>query len=389
MYGCFYLNRANIAPLIPLIHADLNISYTRIGLMTSLFYLMYTAGQMPFGWLGDRYGPRRIITIGGIGSAMSCVFLFFSGSPAILYVILAVNGVMQSSGWGPSVKLLGNWFSGSRFGLVLGTFTTSISLFTVIAYFLSGYLGETYGWRTAIVVPAMILLLCSLAFWLIVRDTPQVQSIGESRETVKKNSLHGDFRTLIGSRQMWIAFLSFSCLMYIQYGVTIWLPTYLQGKYGINIVQASAIASLYFFVGLLARPSGGYISDRFFAGRRNPIILVGMFLMDLFLLGLSVSGDIGSSVIFITLSGFCFQLFSFLFFTIPGRVLPDNLVSTGSSFLDTGGHLGSLCAMLTLGWLIDFTGSFQSIIIALLFAGLLGLFAVCFLKESHNCQKSQ
>lgn len=381
MYGCFYLTRVNIAPLIPLIHNDLNISYTRIGLITSLFYLMYTIGQIPFGWLGDQYGPRKIITVGGIGSAASGMLLFASGSPGILYAVFAVNGIMQSSGWGPSVKLLVNWFSGSHFGFVLGTFTTSISLFTALSYFLAGYLGETYGWRTAIIVPAIILLLCSSLFWCIVRDRPQSHHLEEFSEAPKINHLYNDFRMLMGSRQMWIAFLSFSCLMYIQYGVTIWLPTYLQGRYDISTIQASAIASLYFIIGLLARPLGGYISDRYFHGRRKPIICFGMISMDLFMLGLCISADIRSSVIFITMSGFCFQLFSFLFFTIPERVLPDNLISTGSSFLDMGGHIGSLFAMLSSGWLLDSTGSFQSIIIALLFSGLLGLVLIFFLRE--------
>jgi len=73
MYGLFYLNRLNISPIIPLIRQDLGFSYTQIGFITAAFYGLYTVTQLPAGYLGDRLGPRRVITLGGLISSVANV----------------------------------------------------------------------------------------------------------------------------------------------------------------------------------------------------------------------------------------------------------------------------------------------------------------------------
>ncbi len=47
MYGLFYLNRVNIAPVIPLMREDLGLSYNQIGWITAAFYGLYTCAQLP------------------------------------------------------------------------------------------------------------------------------------------------------------------------------------------------------------------------------------------------------------------------------------------------------------------------------------------------------
>jgi len=89
-------------------------------------------------------------------------------------------------------------------------------------------------------------------------------------------------------------------------------------------------------------------------------------------------------VLFLGLIGFSYQLFSFLIFTLPGKMLPPNLVGTGSGFLDTGGHMGSLMAMLILGWLIDHFKSYSAVLMVFWIVGLVGFFSTLLIKEEIN-----
>jgi sugar phosphate permease len=75
VYGCFYLNRRNFSPVIPLIVGDLKISYAQIGLISTFFFAFYSAAQFPAGYLSDILGPRKIIALGGSISALAN-FLF-------------------------------------------------------------------------------------------------------------------------------------------------------------------------------------------------------------------------------------------------------------------------------------------------------------------------
>ena len=142
VYGCFYLNRLNFAPVIPLIMDDLKLSHAQVGLISALFFALYAAAQLPAGYLSDILGPKKIISLGGVISALAN--LFFSAVSNILYLIGAqsLNGLGQGGGWGPSVKLLNNWFPESERGRALGAFCTCVSIFTVLAYILAGYIGD-------------------------------------------------------------------------------------------------------------------------------------------------------------------------------------------------------------------------------------------------------
>ena len=384
MYGLFYMNRVNIAPVIPLMREDLGLSYTQIGWITAAFYGLYTCAQLPAGYLGDRLGPRRIITLGALVSSFSNLVFSQLGSLPLLVGLHGLNGVGQGGGWSPSIKLLVNWFPREKLGTTLGIYTTCVSVFTILAYLLSGYLGKHFSWRLSFVAPALILAIFCSIYWMIVHDTPGGTNPRGLGEPESSRTIRGDFSLLIRHRQLWITFISFFCLLYIQFGGIIWYPTYFQKTFGIDVLQAGTLVSVFPLVGLVARPLGGIISDRLFHGRRKPVILSGMAVMTVCLFLLSLARELWSAVLLLASVGFCFQFFNFLFFTLPSVMLPLNLVGTGSGFLDTGGHLGSLLAMFLSGWFIDYFGSCRPIIMAFWVMGVIGFLAALMIREERK-----
>jgi len=384
MYGLFYLNRLNIAPVIPLIREDLGLSYTQIGLITASFYGLYTCTQLPAGYLGDRLGPRRVITLGGIISSLSNLIFSQLGSFPLLAGFHALNGVGQGGGWAPSVKLLVNWFPREKLGTILGLYTTCVSVFTIVAYLLSGYFGQRFGWRLSFIVPSLVLAFFCSVYWMVVRDSPLKESPKGLGEMPSNRTIKDDFFMLVRHRQLWITFLSFFCLLYIQFGGMIWYPTYLQGTFGIDVFQAGTLTSVFPLMGLVARPLGGILSDGLFHGRRKPIILMGMGAMTFCLFLLSGARELWWTVLLLALVGFWFQLFNSLFFTLPSVMLPLNMVSTGSGFLDTGGHMGSLLAVFLSGWFIDHFGSYRPILIAFWIMGLIGFLTALLIREERQ-----
>ncbi len=293
----------------------------------------------------------------------------------------ALNGVGQGGGWAPSVKLLVNWFPREKLGTVLGLYTTCVSVFTILAYLLSGYLGQRFGWRLSFIAPGLVLACFCSVYWKVVRDSPRTESPAGLGVLVSSRTVKGDFAILLRHRQLWITFVSFFCLLYIQFGGMIWYPTYLHGTFGIDVLQAGTLTAVFPLMGLAARPLGGILSDRSFHGRRKPLILMGMGAMTLCLFLLSLAKELWWAVILLALVGFCFQLFNFLFFTLPSIMLPLNMVVTGSGFLDTGGHLGSLLAMFLSGWFIDHFGSYRAILIAFWAMGVMGFLAALLIRE--------
>ena len=63
MYLICYMDRSNISVAQPEIAKQFGLSKTTMGLVLSAFTWAYALGQIPAGWLGDRFGPKRVLTV--------------------------------------------------------------------------------------------------------------------------------------------------------------------------------------------------------------------------------------------------------------------------------------------------------------------------------------
>ena len=57
-----YIDRVCISKAAPLIQHDLQLSKEQMGWVFSAFTLAYALFEIPAGWLGDKLGPRRVLT---------------------------------------------------------------------------------------------------------------------------------------------------------------------------------------------------------------------------------------------------------------------------------------------------------------------------------------
>ena len=169
-FGMYYVARFNFSPVIPLLRSDLGITNAQAGGLMAFFFVTYTIFQLPAGYLGDRLGPRKILTFGALGSIAGNL-IFSQGSS---YVVLAagqlVNGMGQAMGWSSSVKMIVSWFPRSKRATAIGLFATCITGGSSLAIRLSGYLGDHLGWRYSFIIPALLMAVIALIFWIIVRE---------------------------------------------------------------------------------------------------------------------------------------------------------------------------------------------------------------------------
>jgi len=63
MYLILFVDRVNIATAAPLIKLDLHLSNTQLGLVFSAFAIPYAVFQLLGSWIGDKFGPRLILSV--------------------------------------------------------------------------------------------------------------------------------------------------------------------------------------------------------------------------------------------------------------------------------------------------------------------------------------
>src|ERR1700674_4648346 len=63
MYLICYMDRSNISVAQPEIAKQFGLNKTSMGLVLAAFTWAYALGQIPAGWLGDRFGPKKVLAV--------------------------------------------------------------------------------------------------------------------------------------------------------------------------------------------------------------------------------------------------------------------------------------------------------------------------------------
>src|SRR2546426_12521199 len=92
-----FVIRIGFSALLPSIIDELQLSYTRAGLLASAFFYAYVIMQIPSGLLGDRWGRRRILVLGLLGGALSAGLTGPAGSFAPPFAARALTGALQGA----------------------------------------------------------------------------------------------------------------------------------------------------------------------------------------------------------------------------------------------------------------------------------------------------
>lgn len=378
----------------------------------------YAAGQFLWGVLGDRLGTRAVVLVGMAGSVAVAVAMGLSNSALALGVLFALQGTCQSSGWAPLTKNIGEFFSRSVRGRVMGVWCSNFALGGTIAAVVAG-LATSWGgvtvpvpewlggpralpeaWRMAFFVPAAALAGIWLTFFFLQANRPEdvglppperdrgepeaVIVAGETTADEPEGSWHTVLEVVTSPVVLLLAFV-YLFVKPLRYLLMFWAPVYLNERLGTGTAESGILGSLFDLAGPLGIFAGGWVSDRLCGSRRFPVIastlLLGALALAMLPLVPATRWSLGA-----------------MLFLIGGLVyIPDSLVS-GAAAIDFGtrrgagtaagvingvGSLGAIVGGTLPGFVKQLTGSettpWNGIFLTL--AGGLVLAAVCVLPQ--------
>src|SRR3989304_3417837 len=142
-YAIFYFLRVNFSVAIPGIMQEFGLSKTVLGGALSAFFMIYAIGQFVNGQLADNFGAKKLYALGLIGTILVNLLVpQFGGVVGLLVVLWGINGVFQSMGWSPIVKITSAWTPQERKGRVSGILATSYVFGGALSWLLAGYLAQ-------------------------------------------------------------------------------------------------------------------------------------------------------------------------------------------------------------------------------------------------------
>jgi sugar phosphate permease len=271
-YMITYIDRVVISSAVPSIQKEFGFSIVTMGWILSSFQWAYALFQIPGGWLGDRIGPRRAMTLIVSWWSLFTCFTVFAWSAGSMALIRFLFGMGEAGAFPIATRSLTRWMLPTERGFAQGATHAGSRLGGAITPALVVLIIVRYGWRAAFICcGALGLIWAALWFWYY-RDTPDEHPSvnAEERELIRSSlelargakSLQSvSWKCILSSPQMWILSAMYFCYAYNLSVYLVWFPKYLNDHRGFNLKQMGFYASLPLLAGVVGDVFGGWFSD--------------------------------------------------------------------------------------------------------------------------------
>ncbi len=405
-YSLYYLTRKSFTYVMPSIIEELHFTKAQLGVMGTLFAIVYGISKFFSGVWSDQSNPRYFMAIGLIVTGVVNICFGFSSSLWIFIVFWGLNGWFQGFGWPPCVKLLSNWYSHSERGSWWSSWAVSQNVGAFITpWFISLCCGY-FGWRYGMFFPGIICILGGFFLLNRLADVPQtlgLPSVEKFRndypekkkgESNKKASSKEMIMGVLKNKYIWALSLAYFFIYFARAGIADWTTFFMMESKGYTLVQAAGSASLVEVGGFFGMVSAGWASDRIFKAKRGPVNALYALLILLSILAFWCLPQgyklVECGLLFVI--GFAIFGPQMLIGVAVSELANKNSTATATGFAGWIAYLGAAAAGCPLGKIIDlfgWDGFFLSLIvcsaIAVLF--LLPLWNVTSVKEKKSSQE--
>jgi len=255
-YAAFGLVAASLAPLVPVMQADLGLSHSAFGSVMGAWQLVYIAAAVPCGILLDRLGGRWALLIGIVLVALSALGRAFATDYATLLLavmLFGLGGPIISSG---APKIVAGIFEGSQRGLAMGIYMTGPTLGGIVALTAThSILLPLFGhsWRAVLALWGGFALVVAVGWFFIAASAGAARgALGPSTEAATAGAVSSRraILELLGDPAVRLLLLLAVGAFLFNHGLNNWLPELLRSS-GLSVVQAGYWAAFPLLVGII------------------------------------------------------------------------------------------------------------------------------------------
>jgi ACS family glucarate transporter-like MFS transporter len=265
-----YMQRNSLAAVETLVNADLGVGSDDMGYAKGGFFLAYALCQIPSGWLAQRWGGRRTLSLYAAGWSLFMGWTALANSLSILVVLRAAMGTLQAGIFPCCTMILASWYPIARRGFASAVLNSFMLIGGAVAAALTALLIGPLGWRGLFALYALPGLAWAVwfAWWFRNRPSEHVAvNAGERSLLAAPPTSDAPAATPIPwlkiflSYPLWLICLQQCCRAGAVRFFDQSLPTYLQQARGQSIEEANLWTSLPLWAGVIGGMLGGILSD--------------------------------------------------------------------------------------------------------------------------------
>lgn len=367
-----------VAPLAPIFQPELGISKAQVGFFSTAAFAGAWGVLLVAGSLTDRFGVRKVMSLGQITAGSLVLCMSAVGSYAHAVSVMFMAGLGRGAAAPGVTKSVVDWFPPTARATAMGINQTAIPLAGIIAASSLPALALAVGWRSAIAAVGLAILACGIATVTVYRDPHRLKAGSAPRADVRSN-----LNVVVRNRQLWIVGCMGAIFAGVQFGLITYLALYfkeivlvpLVPEESTRIVLAGGYLALSHVGSISARVFWGIVSDRFLQEHRLAV-LAGVGALSVVMFGVVSFLESGCPLWLLSIIVFAFGATAMGWQGLHLAVTAD---TAGTKYAGTGVGLGMTCSQAgfvagppLFGFILDVTGSYQ---VAWWFLGLLASIA--------------
>ena len=400
-----YADRAALSIAGSALSADLDLKPIALGFVFSAFGWAYVLGQIPGGWLLDRYGSKKIYGMSLVlWSAMTFLQAFVDGfetttAVMMLFFLRLMLGLVEAPAFPANGRLAASWFPTSERGMATSIFASAQYFAVVLFSPIMGYIVHAFGWKYVFLFMGGIGFILALG-WVKTIHTPKdhpginkaefdyieqggglvhMDEDGRADRTPKMKYL----KDLMRNRMLMGIYLGQYCIVSMSYFFITWFPMYLVQARHLDILQVGFISVLPAVCGFLGGLLSGISSDRLLKrgysltwARKLPAI-IGFVLAS----SLVLCNFVQSLWLMVPLMALAFfgKGLAAIGWACIADASPKRLTGLSGAVFNTVGNIGSIVTPIVIGYIVGITGGYEAALVYVAAHCILGVITYVFI----------
>ena len=342
------------ALVLPALSADLGLSKAEGGFLGSVMLIAAAAGGVGFGWIADRFGRTRALTLSVALYSVFTAACGLAGSLGAFIVFRLLLGLGMGGVWTSGAALVSETWPSEHRGKALGFMQSGWAIGYALAALVSGIVQPRFGWRAVFFVG---ILPAFFTLWVQRRVREPEIWTAASRTRRSSAGLLSIFGRGIAPLTIALTLMN-TCTLFAWWGFNLWLPSYLkaapaQGGIGLSGAAASTFVVIMQIGMWFGYVTFGFVSDRFGRKRSYVAYLVSAAIL------LAVYVTVRVPAVLLVLGPFvAFAGTGYFsgFGAVTAEIYPTTIRATAQGFTYNIGRLASAAAPFLVGSLADTQG---------------------------------
>ena len=399
-----YADRATMSIAGTEVVKNLGLDPVMLGMIFSAFAWAYALGQIPGGWLLDKFGARRVYgcslflwslftmlqgTVGWIG-------LVGASAAITLFIMRFMLGLVESPAFPANNRIVSCWFPTRERGTASALFNSAQYMAVVVFAPLMAWLTHAWGWEHVFLWMGGLGIVATVFWFALYRDPlsdPRLSKaeldmmreggalvdLEANRKTTKPKTNMREVAQLFTNRTLWAIYLGQYCITALTYFFITWFPIYLIKGRGMTIMEAGWVAALPAICGFSGGVLGGMVSDYLIRKGMHP----SRARKTPFVIGMGLAASLVSAN-YVDANWMVIALMALAFFgkglaavgwAVLSDTAPKGMVGLSGGVFNGIGNIAGIVTPVVIGYFVASTGSFNSALWFVAAHGLIGIFA--------------